>query len=290
MPSVAAFDPLQRALLEKRRDGAPGGVRRRLVAEGEGWRVLEVVCTAGPDDADFEERRGWASVSVVADGAFTYRDRNGAVLMTPGALLLGEADQCFTCGHEHGEGDRCISFQLAPELLEDVARECGARRAGFSGPRLAPSRKTARLVVRALAARDEEAEEMTLALAASVLVLEGGAAPARVSAKDLARASEAARDMAACPEDGHSTADLASRAGVSPFRFLRAFTAVVGVSPHQFLLRVRLRRAALALRTTSDAVTDIAYGVGFGDLSNFTNAFKAEFGASPRAWRKAVSK
>jgi AraC family transcriptional regulator len=106
-----------------------------------------------------------------------------------------------------------------------------------------------------------------------------------VTPRDLARAAAAARRMEDKPQAPHTIASLAREASLSPFRFLRAFKEAVGASPHQFLLRLRLRDAARRLLDTRDAVTAIAYEVGFEDLSNFTHAFRAEFGMSPRAWR-----
>ena len=44
--------------------------------------------------------------------------------------------------------------------------------------------------------------------------------------------------------------ELAAAAGLSPFHFLRHFTGVLGVTPHQYLVRARLRRAAKLLATT----------------------------------------
>jgi AraC family transcriptional regulator len=86
-------------------------------------------------------------------------------------------------------------------------------------------------------------------------------------------------------------ASLAREAGLSPYHFLRTFQALTGVTPHQFVLRKRLREAALhlaSLRLASGPVKvlDIALDCGFGDLSNFNRAFRAEFGISPRDYRR----
>ena len=75
---------------------------------------------------------------------------------------------------------------------------------------------------------------------------------------------------------------------MSPYHFLRTFRAVTGVTPHQWLLRARLRDAAGRLAATSTPVTNVALDVGFDDLSNFTRSFRAEFGASPREYRLAA--
>ena len=80
----------------------------------------------------------------------------------------------------------------------------------------------------------------------------------------------------------------ADSAGLSPYHFLRTFKHVTGVTPHQWLLRARLREAARRLAAGRDPVTDIALDVGFEDLSNFMRSFRAEFGMSPRRYRLAA--
>ena len=50
--------------------------------------------------------------------------------MTPGSLLLGNAGQCFECGHEHGIGDRCLSFSYAPDYFEKITGDLGTGATG----------------------------------------------------------------------------------------------------------------------------------------------------------------
>ena len=76
--------------------------------------------------------------------------------------------------------------------------------------------------------------------------------------------------------------------GLSPFHFLRIFARSLGVTPHQYLVRARLRRAARLLAEDARPVTDIAYDVGFGDLSNFVRSFHRAAGVSPQRFRKAA--
>jgi len=57
------------------------------------------------------------------------------------------------------------------------------------------------------------------------------------------------------------------------------------VTPHQYVLRARLREAAMRLAVEHARVIDIALDCGFGDVSNFNRAFRAEFGVSPRVYR-----
>ena len=62
---------------------------------------------------------------------------------------------------------------------------------------------------------------------------------------------------------------------------------MLGVTPHQYLVRSRLRHAARRLAYDDSPVTDIAYDVGFGDLSNFVRTFHRAAGASPMRFRQA---
>jgi AraC-like DNA-binding protein len=75
---------------------------------------------------------------------------------------------------------------------------------------------------------------------------------------------------------------------LSPYHFLRTFRALTGVTPHQYLLRVRLRNAALRLASDSQSILDVALECGFGDLSTFNHAFRAEFHISPRQYREGA--
>ena len=84
------------------------------------------------------------------------------------------------------------------------------------------------------------------------------------------------------PQDLKSLARIAR---LSPYHFLRMFEGITGTTPHQYILRLRMRRAAVRLREEPTKISDIALASGFGDISNFNRTFRAEFGMSPRAYR-----
>jgi AraC-like DNA-binding protein len=101
------------------------------------------------------------------------------------------------------------------------------------------------------------------------------------------RISAALRYIEARFSEPLALGQLASAVKMSAFHFLRAFRQVTGLTPHQYLLRARLREAAVRLATRPERILDIALGSGFGDLSNFNHAFRSEFGVSPRVYRRA---
>ena len=79
--------------------------------------------------------------------------------------------------------------------------------------------------------------------------------------------------------------DLAADVAMSPFHFLRLFRAVVGTTPHQYILHTRLRRAAVRLRTSRDSISSIAWDAGFDDLSTFNRRFRRVMRTHPMAYR-----
>jgi len=267
----------------------------RLLASGPGWRFSDVVCTAGPEDRAEEERHEAISIAAVTEGSFQYRSSDGTALLAPGALLLGNRGTCYRCGHEHAAGDRCLALHVTPEWMESVlAGVPGAQRLRFAAPRIAPSERLLPLLAALEAARDRgdamELEELAVRLAGAVAAsLAGSRRPPRFTAQDERRITAALRRIEAAAEEPLSLGTLAREAAMSPYHFLRSFRRVVGMTPHQYLLRTRLHRAALRLRRTRDTVSAIAYDSGFGDLSTFNHRFRAVIGATPSAWRQAAA-
>jgi AraC-like DNA-binding protein len=283
-------DRLELALAAKRQAGTPGSAEDRVLASGPGWRVIDIVCTCGPRDRPYEEGHAFASVSLVLSGTFTCRSDAGSLLLSEGSYMLLSPRQAYQCSHRHGEGDRCLSFQLEPELFERLARDAGSR-AAFAAHRLPPLRELAPVTARARAAFDnpEALEEIAFDLVGTVAAIAGRLRrqpPASLS--DDARIARLLRRLDPLANGPRTLAELAAGTGLSPYHFLRTFRRVTGVTPHQWLLRARLREAARRLTAGSDPVTDIALDVGFDDLSNFMRSFRAEFGISPRRYRLAA--
>ncbi len=83
--------------------------------------------------------------------------------------------------------------------------------------------------------------------------------------------------------------DIAREAGLSSSHFGRLFKKVIGESPHQFLMRYRVERAAEKLVKTNDPVIDIALACGFSDQPHLIRIFKKFQGVTPKAWRREQS-
>ncbi len=84
-----------------------------------------------------------------------------------------------------------------------------------------------------------------------------------------------------------SLEELASVANFSKYHFHRIFQGMTGETPFQFILRVRLERAAICLSANpKKTVSEIANECGFADQAYFARSFKSHFKMSATTWRK----
>jgi AraC-like DNA-binding protein len=274
------------------------------LARGNGWSVLDVSCTAGPSDRPFEEQHSDACIAIVISGTFQYQSAAGRELMTPGSLLLGSPGQYFECGHEHGVADRCICFSYDARYFDGLIADAGVhdRSQRFQRLRLPPVRETSLLVARVTAAlggigapspyrvqtlADSDWEEIGVELAAEALNLANSGAPNQPSSLAAeARVTRVVRMIDEHPEAEHALDMLAREARITRYHFLRVFQHLTGLTPHQYVRRARLRRAATRLMIDPARIVDVALDAGFGDISNFNHAFRAEFEINPMSCRR----
>jgi AraC family transcriptional regulator len=273
------------------RTGGPPLARR--LGGGEGWSINEFVCRAGSSDPAFEERHERYSIAAVVEGSFTYKADAGNAFLYPGALLLGNHGRCFSCGHDHGAGDRCIALNFAPDAFAEIAATAaGSSRYRFAALSLAAGGALIPTLTRmeAIAADPSplRLEETASRVATRVIAAASGhvASRAATSNRDRRRIADVTNYIEDHAAESLDLAALAAIARSSKYHFLRVFRRVVGMTPYQYLLNVRMRRAAVRLLGSPDTVAAIAFEAGFGDLSTFNDRFRDVFGASPSAFRR----
>jgi AraC family transcriptional regulator len=83
-----------------------------------------------------------------------------------------------------------------------------------------------------------------------------------------------------------SLASLARLSCMSVDHFLRSFRAACGLTPYQYVLEQRLRKASTMLKTGNTPIAAIAVQCGFGNPSHFSVKFHAHFGVSPSRYRR----
>ncbi|HEV2963389.1 MAG TPA: AraC family transcriptional regulator, partial [Candidatus Angelobacter sp.] len=83
-----------------------------------------------------------------------------------------------------------------------------------------------------------------------------------------------------------SMATAARLCHLSPFQFSRRFKMKNGLTFRDFVLRLRIERAAKLMKDSGVSVTEAAFGVGFNDLSHFARMFRRQMGVPPSLYRK----
>jgi AraC-like DNA-binding protein len=264
-------------------------MRATTLLQQKSISVSDFRCSAGPDDTPFVERHSCHSVSYVRKGSFGCRTRGRSFELVAGSILVGHPGDEYVCTHDHVCGDECLSFFLSPELVDAIGDRAEIWRIGCAPP-LPELMVLGELAQAAACGRsDIGLDEVGQAFASRFVEVVSGRPREAVqtAARDRRRAVETALWIDA---HSHRQIDLehaAAQAGISPFHFLRLFSSVLGVTPHQYLVRSRLRHAARLLADDDTSITDVAYDVGFGDLSNFVRTFHRAAGVSPRRFREA---
>jgi AraC-like DNA-binding protein len=252
--------------------------------------VVDYRCDAGPADQPFVEVHDGFSLSFVRKGSFGYHARGEAFDLVAGSILVGHPGDEYVCTHDHGCGDECLSFDLAPIVVETIGGQTEIWRTGCVPP--LPELMVLGELAQAAAdgKSDVGLDEIGILLAVCFVQTVSGRDRylAEAAARDRRRAVEAALWIDANSHDPLDLDSAAREVGLSSFHFLRLFTRVLGVTPHQYLVRSRLRRAARLLADSATSITDIAFDVGFGDLSNFVRTFHRAAGVSPRGFRRAA--
>lgn len=263
---------------------------RRGVFRSNAVTVIDYRCEAERHDPPFVELHNSFSLSYVRRGAFGCRARGRSFELVAGSILVGHPSDEYTCTHEHLGGDECLSFHLAPALVDAIGYRPDIWRT-VCVPPLPQLMVLGELAQAAAGGRVEVGlDELGLLLADRFVEIVSGRQrrPAEARSCDRRRAVEAALWIDA---NAHEQIDLESAAReceLSPFYFLRLFASVLGVTPHQYLIRARLRRAARLLAEDPRPITEVALDVGFGDLSNFVRTFHRVAAMSPRTFRQAA--
>jgi AraC family transcriptional regulator len=261
----------------------------RNLGHHTGISVFDYRCEAGPNDQPFAELHDQFSVSYVRKGTFGYRAGRREFELVAGSMLIGRLGDEYTCTHDHqGCRDECLSFQFASETAETI----GVSLRSWRSSGLPPVAELLVLGELAQAAADGRSDiglgEVGLLLLARCAEVMSGKeqGTSGTTARDRRRAVEAALWIDANAHEAIDLEDAAGAARLSPYHFLRLFAGALGVTPHQYLVRSRLRRAARQLAEDSRPITDIALDVGFADLSNFVRTFRRAAGVSPRGFRR----
>jgi len=224
-------------------------------------------------------------LGAIESGVERFRYRGSEHLAPPDTLVLMNPDELHTGRAETEQGWRYRMVYLDADVLSALSGDAGWWFAEAVGHDAVRARRVGRLLQALWSCNDSLAFDSQLS--SLVDELRPAARIGRTArAEAVQRFGSVIDFMHARLGDTLTLEMLAGVAGLSPYHFLRTFERITGVTPHQYVLRARLRRAATRLVTGPGKILDLALESGFGDLSNFNRAFRAEFGMSPRAYRR----
>ncbi|WP_261843475.1 AraC family transcriptional regulator [Aliamphritea ceti] len=231
-------------------------------------------------------------IGLVIDGVQRQRFQGQSVLLGQGRISVMPPGEIHDGHGEHNESYRMKTFRLAPKLLcDDMSDVSGLtfnpELAGdmLESPRLADG--LLRLHGSVLRGRDVSlgTESLWLELLAvlisqlqpvSFTEIKGGLSNQHWQwVKEYCDAHLAEKIK---------LEQLAVLCGLSRFQFLRRFERTTGLTPHVWLIRLRLERACLLLSAPGVSIAGVSQSVGFYDQSHFNRAFKQAYGVAPSGY------
>ena len=102
----------------------------------------------------------------------------------------------------------------------------------------------------------------------------------------VARLDELQKSILENPENIYLIEQMAHDACISPFHMIREFKKAFGLTPHQFQMQCKVRKAQRLLEERPAA--EVTYDAGFYDQSHMDRCFKKVVGLSPKEYKRAV--
>ena len=211
------------------------------------------------------------------DEVHTGRPAPGSALLSYLAVHVPESVLAM-CAEAHGIR-RGATANVASEIIRDPAISAELFRVD------------AAMRTSALTGIDGAAEDAVATALGLLIGRYTDAGRAAATSCDEPRVVQVAREIIDdCYADGARTSlgMLSAMCGVTPFHIVRQFTRVVGLSPHRYLVQVRVRRAC-ALLAGGIQPSFVAAMTGFADQSHLTMHFKRYVGTTPASYQRCLS-
>jgi AraC family transcriptional regulator len=271
--------------------------------------ITDVSCRPSICRQSAEERTPVHQVVLPRAGVFVRHSGPRQVVADPNQALFFNANEPYRVSHPVPGGDECTVFVFSTNMLMQVIGfyipmvhdrpETPFRRSHGSielHTILRQQRLRQRLNDRSM--RTLEIEELALDLLERLVkdvYRDHHRLPTRRQRLDtLRRRREQAESvkllLAAQPGLNLSLAGIAAKVHCSPFHLARTFRTFVGLSIHQYQLRLRLALALERLGDYPQDLTNLALDLGFSSHSHFTSTFQRSFCMSPSAFRRAATR
>jgi AraC-like DNA-binding protein len=224
-------------------------------AHGDAW-------DGDPD----EEANTSSAVVATLNGLWHYHGCKGVVEADSSILVLAHARESYRCAHPLGPADVTLSVSYDSDYELPSRSSVPRARADVLLSALRRARDPLRI------------DALALTLLAELHELPSDVPRLRPTQRQaVGRAREHLERSA---DRSVTLAELARAAYISPFHLHRLFRADVGVSPHEYLTRIRIDRAR-GLLADGHSVAEVALAVGYRSPGHFARVFRARTGLRP---------
>lgn len=230
-----------------------------------------------------------------SSGGEHYRHRGNSSILQPnqfGIIAPGEVHENYACRNNRRN---LLTFYLTQQQLQTVADQVSDGKQRITEFRTAfyhdeESRCSLINLHQVLNQSTDKLERETAFLELLELLIRHHAitpAPERPCSPDTGRASRLVERFHDCYDENPSLSQLAEELGCTAHHLIRTFKQSVGLSPHAYLVQLRLEKAK-ELIGRGHAIVDIALAAGFVDQSHLTRHFKRKFGIPPGLYRQQI--
>jgi AraC-like DNA-binding protein len=269
------------------------------------YQVLDFKCRCTACTTSKPEYNTAFCISFVRKGNFLFNVFRRSLDSYTGCVLITKPGFERTVTHAHAVPDECTIFEMKPAFYHELLETYG-KTAFFSNRDLQSTLLFAppgleylhTLVVQNILSKNMHRLQTDMLVMEIIHKVLGGITDynphekisPRFKQNHLGTIENAKAYLMEHFNDDVSLQELAEHCHVSPFHFSRIFRAFTGHSPHQFLLHVRLKNAAVYLQNTDLPVSDIAFSSGFNSIEHFTAAFRQRYHCPPTAYRTSRQK
>lgn len=270
------------------------------IFESDFYRLIDFKCRCKDCNTSKPEYSNSFCISFIRKGNFLFNVFRNSLDAYNGCVLVTKPGYEHTVTHAHTVPDECSIFDFTNTFYKELLQQYQDVRFFFNNDLHSTLVKTSpeteflhfhimRLILNKRADK-LEIDSLVMEMTEKVLYSISDYTPdarinTRLKKNHLLTIERAKEYIAEHFTEDISLAEIAKYSYVSAFHFSRIFKTFTSWSPHQFLLSIRLKHAAMLLKNTMLPVADIAFSSGFNSIEYFTAAFRHQYKSSPSGFR-----
>jgi AraC-like DNA-binding protein len=271
--------------------------------ESDFYRIMDFRCRCTDCRTSKPEYNATFCISFVRKGNFLFNVFRRSLDSYTGCVLVTKPNYERTVTHTHDVPDECTIFEFKKDFFDSLLEHYGGipffQDNDWHSTLIKTSAETEFLhfhIVKLVLTRSGsklQIDNAVIEVIEKVLSNITDYKPdlkinPRLKKNHLITLERAKEYMADHFTEDISLLQIATHCYVSPFHFSRLFKTFTSVSPHQYLLTLRLKNAELLLRNTTQPMADVAFTSGFNSVEHFTAAFKQKYNCPPATYRQQV--